>query len=301
MSALKAALLGKALSHSISPTLHRELFKTLSQKILTPFDECHYELVECNSSHAVSEWLMSASSKGYAGANITYPFKPDGFKLAERHIGVSTFLQSANCLGFRSGIVEALSTDGAGLLNSIRREYPTFDLNRYHLVLVGAGSAACAAVFSLCSGWMPRSLVILDRTRSRAESLAEFCIAQAPGPSVSVSTAEEFRLAPPETRNRLIIQCTPVGQEGNPGGLLAGFEWSETDFAIDLIYNPLQTSFLHAASLSGAKTMNGLGMLIEQAALSQVFWITGLLSDSSPLSQLEYDSLKSLLTNSLSI
>jgi shikimate dehydrogenase len=300
MSSLNAALLGKELSHSLSPTLHRELYKFLGRKFSSDFEECLYDLIECAEESEVARWIGIARSNGYLGANVTYPFKASAFAYADRHIGVSSYIDSANCLRFVKDEVECTSTDGGGLLHSILREYPSFDLNRYHLVLIGAGNAARAAVYSLCTRWMPRSLTIINRSVARAEELAEFCIAQSPGPTVRVVSINDFIYSTDEDRYRLIIQCTPVGQVNHPGDLLTGFKWHETDFAIDLIYNPIRTSFLQAASHAGAKTMNGLGMLIEQAALSQVFWLTGLLPDASPLSETEYESLKEVLSNSIS-
>jgi shikimate dehydrogenase len=173
-------------------------------------------------------------------------------------------------------------------------------MERYHLVLIGAGNAARAVAYALCTKWMPKSLTIVNRDLAKSEELAEFCVAQSPGPTVRVMSINDFIHTAEEPRYRLIIQCTPVGQINQSGDLLTGFAWHETDFAIDLIYNPIRTSFLQNASHAGAKTMNGLGMLIEQAALSQVFWLTGILPDASPLNESEYDSLKEILIYSIS-
>ncbi len=301
MSVLKAALLGKELSHSLSPVLHLGMYKFLERKFESQFKECVYDLVECAEECDLALWIKTAPTNGYISANVTSPYKANAYILSDRHIGVSSSIDSANCLRFVNNEVQCISTDGAGLLNSILREYPTFDLNRYHLVLIGAGDAARAVVYTLCTRWMPKSLTILNRSLAKAEELAEFCIAQSPGPTVRFMSIDDFLYSPYyEQHYRLIIQCTPIGQLNHPGNLIPGFEWHETDFAIDLIYNPVRAEFLRHASHAGAKTMNGLGMLIEQAALSQVFWLTGLLPDASPLSETEYQTLKDDLTNSLS-
>jgi shikimate dehydrogenase len=88
------------------------------------------------------------------------------------------------------------------------------------------------------------------------------------------------------------VQATPIGQKNNPGNILDDFKWNDSDFAADLVYNPLETVFLTDAISGGAKTMNGLGMLIEQAALSQTFWLTGEVKDVSPLVEDEYRSIR---------
>jgi shikimate dehydrogenase len=291
MSVLTLALIGQELSHSVSPQLHRELFVILRKKFGNKFSDCSYELLEIAEESGLAQWIKNASAHGYNGANITYPYKAQAFNLSNKHIGVSSFIDSANCLRFGSDEVEGTSTDGAGLLFSIIRKYPSFDLGRYHLVLIGAGDAARATIYSLCTKWMPLSLTIVNRSLARAEELAEFCISQAPGPTVRFMSISDYLHLPPEDHYRLIVQSTPIGQMNNPGNLFSGFAWHETDFAIDLIYNPAKTEFLQEASHGGAKTLNGTGMLIEQAGLSQVFWLTGLLPDSSPLSQSEYELL----------
>ncbi|MDP4220279.1 MAG: shikimate dehydrogenase [Bacteroidota bacterium] len=300
MSVLKAALLGKELSHSLSPSLHRELAKILSPKFGSHFEECIYDLVECPEECDFAQWIKTAPTNGYRGANVTYPYKEKAFTLSDRHVGVSSFIDSANTLVFSEDEIRCTSTDGAGFLNALMRQHPTFSLERYHLVMVGAGEAARAVVYSLCTTWMPQSLTIVNRSMANAEELAEFCIAQAPGPTVRAMGINEFIHDSPEAKYRLIIQCTPVGQDDHPGDLLTGFAWHESDFAIDLIYNPLRTAFLQAASHAGAKTMNGLGMLIEQAALSQAFWMTEQIPGGSPLSDSEFEMLKNFLTKTLS-
>jgi shikimate dehydrogenase len=300
MSVLKAALLGKSLSHSASPELHKELFKILRHKFEIPYLDISYESIELEETCDVAQFLKTASTNGYIGANVTYPYKSTVFDLAEHKIGTSSFINSGNCLRFANNEVSCASTDGVGSLYSVLRKYPSFNLERYNLVLVGAGSAARAVVYELCTKWMPQSLTIANRDISRAEELVEFCLAQSPGPTVRYSTLDDLVHAPHESKYRCIIQCTPVGQIHTPGNLLHGFNWHETDLAIDLIYNPIQTEFLSEASRGGAKIINGLGMLIEQAALSQVFWLTGLLPDSSPLSDAEFQALHAHLTRYLS-
>ncbi len=296
MSILKLALLGKELSHSKSPEVHEKIFTILKEKFSLDYTGIQYELIECEEECDLAQWIKTAPTNRYLGANITYPFKSNAFSLSDRKIGSASFIDSANCIRFDNNQIQSISTDGEGLLSSLHQKYPGVDLSRYHLVFIGSGSSARAAAYTLCTKWMPLSLTIASRTIAHAEELAEFCIAQAPGPSVQVMSVEDFLHAPPEEKHRCIIQCTPVGQMNNLGNLLQGFTWHETDLAIDLIYNPLRTDFLTEASHGGAKTLNGIGMLIHQAALSQMFWLTGLMPEATPLSESEYNLLEKQLT-----
>jgi shikimate dehydrogenase len=299
MSVLRAALIGKDISHSISPRVHEEIFRVLAPRAGSGFSSIEYSINECDELCDFAGWLKTASTNGLRGANVTIPYKNDAYLLTKTHVGVAAATHSANTIAFNHDI-RALSTDGAGLLSAILREYPEFSLERYHLVCIGAGNTSRAVLYALCTRWMPRTLTIVNRSHDRGEELAKFCIAQAPGPTVQVMSINEFIHEYNEPRYRLVIQSTPVGSATHPGNLTAGFQWNELDFAIDLTYNPISTRFLESASEAGAKTMNGLGMLIEQAAFAQYYWLTGMLPDRSPLSDSEYKDIKNKLSNELS-
>ena len=173
MSVFKAALLGKELPHSLSPMLHCELFKILGSKFVLKNSEVVYDLIECAEECDFAGWIKTAPTNGYIGANVTYPYKSNAFILSDKQIGAASFVDSANVLRFSESEVQCASTDGVGLLHSILREYPTFDMERYHLILVGAGNAARAVAYALCTKWMPKSLTIVNRDLAKGEELLD--------------------------------------------------------------------------------------------------------------------------------
>lgn len=289
---LKAALLGKELSHSISPQVHGYIFDVLKKKLNSSFDALEYSSIECASEAELKSWILSASLKGFNGANVTIPYKTQAAKYASIRYGATASIESANSLLFHQTITKAASTDGPGLFASLLREHPEFNLENYHLVVLGAGATAKAVVYALCTKWMPMSLTIVNRTKLVADKLAEFCLAEAPGPTVRTLRYDEFIKDAYATHYRLIIQATPVGNVSHPGNLIDGFGWHEADLAIDLTYNPIDTQFLKQAREAGAKTHDGLGMLIEQAAFSQYYWMKSELPEISPLSDDEYYQIK---------
>jgi shikimate dehydrogenase len=295
MSVLRTALIGRNISHSISPRVHEELFSILAPRFGSPYTSIKYDIEECDERCDVADWMKKAQTNGLRGANVTIPYKGDAYALAAERLGVTNAIESANTLAF-DRTTTAISTDGQGCLHALLRELPEFNLEKYHLVVIGAGDTARAVVYSLCTRWMPKTLTIVNRTLAHAEELAKFCIAQAPGPTVQVMSIEDLVNRYDEPTYRLVIQATPVGSVVEKGDPAEGFSWGELDLAIDLTYRPLQTQFLSAANAAGAKTMNGLGMLIEQAALAQHFWFTGTLAERSPLSDDEYRRLKELFT-----
>ena len=289
---LKAALLGKELSHSISPQVHGYIFDVLRKKLNSPYKEIEYSAHECEGDADIKSWILSASLKGFQGANVTIPYKTRAAKYASIRYGATAAIESANSLLFHQTITKATSTDGPGFFASLLREHPEFNLENYHLVLLGAGATAKAVVYALCTKWMPMSLTIVNRTKAEADKLAEFCVAEAPGPTVRVMSYDEFMKDGYAIHYRMIIQATPVGNVSHPGNLIDGFNWHETDLAVDLTYNPIDTEFLKQARESGAKTHDGLGMLVEQAAYSQYYWMKSELPEASPLSDDEYYQIK---------
>ncbi len=300
MTAYKAALLGQELSHSISHILHNLLFPILAPKYNLSSASLEYELVERTDANEFANWINAASRDGYIGANVTYPYKNNAYHISDRHIGSAASISSANVIRFQNRVIECASTDGQGFLNALLRAHPHLVLGNYHLVIVGAGAVAKAIAYTLCTWTMPLSLTIVNRSVKAAQELAEFCIAESPGPSVRAMHINDFIHIYPEQKKRLIIQATPVGQQNHPGNITTGFIWDESDIAVDVVYNPERTPFLLSAEQFGAKTVGGLGMLIEQAALSQVFWLTGLCPTTSPLSNQEYQNMYELLRQSLS-
>ncbi len=289
---LKAALLGKELSKSLSPQIHGYIFDILKKKLNSSYKEIDYSTVECSSEADLKSWIGSASLKGFHGANVTTPYKKQAASLASIRYGATAQIESANSLLFHQTIIKAASTDGAGFFSSLLREHSEFNLENYHLVLLGAGATAKAVVYALCTKWMPMSLTIVNRTKSEADKLAEFCIAESPGPTVRVLGYDEFMKDAYAPHYRLIIQATPVGNVSHPGNLINGFGWHQTDLAIELTYNPIDTLMLKQAREAGSKTHDGLGMLIEQAAFSQYYWMKSELPESSPLSDDEYYQIK---------
>jgi shikimate dehydrogenase len=289
---LKAALLGKELSHSISPQVHGYIFDILKKKLNSSYKEIEYSALECATEADVKSWIGTASLKGFQGANITIPYKTQAAKYASLRYGATAAIESTNSILFHQTITKASSTDGPGFFASLLREHPEFNLENYHLVLLGAGATAKAVVYALCTKWMPMSLTIVNRTKEVAEQLAEFCLAEAPGPTVRVLSYDQFIKDDYAPHYRLVIQATPVGNVSHPGNLIDGFAWHETDLAVDLTYNPVDTEFLKQAREAGAKTHDGLGMLIEQAAFSQYYWMKSELPETSPLSDDEYYNIK---------
>ena len=154
-------------------------------------------------------------------------------------------------LAFRDGRVRAHSTDGEGLLKALAEQAPDFDLTAGPVLFLGAGGAARAAVAALLAGGAP-DVVILNRTRERAQALAE-------------TFDERVRMAGDIAGARLVINAVSGPMD---------FDFSRTPDAVaalDMTYKPLETPFLMAARERGLTGVDGLGMLTGQAGPSFAF------------------------------
>lgn len=275
---LKCALIGSEIGHSLSPNLHRALFPLIRFRTGYKFSEILYEAISCESREEAIKWIDEAYHFGFHGANVTHPYKTLAVEFSEKPSMLARTIRSANTLTFDRSI-QADSTDGQGFINALRRRSKeTFE--GFDLIILGAGGAARAVLWAL-KGYLLATRTVAVRDLDRAAVVASML------PSMRIVRLTEIRRS---NNPCFVIQATPVGLDGasNP---LADFEWRPGDVAYDLLYRPIETPFLAEARRAGAVTIDGLGMLIEQAALSQTLWMTGQSATVSLLTDSEFFSL----------
>jgi shikimate dehydrogenase len=277
MSVLKAALLGRTLDHSISPQVHRAIFTIVRSKVMTEFDSIDYSNIECADVGEFMNVVKRGSEKGFIGFNITFPYKYLASTLASDTSSIVKQINSANTIR-RGNPNQIISTDGFGFRFALDKALPGLAYSDYSLTILGNGGAARAILNAIDSfGW--RRITKAARTYSEKRSS-------------DITPLQEVRR---DGSKQFVVQATPVGQRTRET-LLQDFDWRPGDIAVDLVYNPLRTRFLDIASNGGAFAIDGLGMLIEQAALSQYFWITGNESIESILTEAEHIALHNSLS-----
>lgn len=281
MRPLQAALIGRSLSHSISPEVHRAVFPyACPPRMIDQFDGIDYRLIECSDEDALVAEIRHGMLAGRRGYNVTFPYKDVASRLNGEIDPLVTEIHSANTIVLVPGGFRVFSTDGQGFYESFRKEVPNLEPAKYRLVIVGAGGAARAVLHSLYRlGWA-------DITAC-ARSIEHVRLAFGHYGTIKMQTIETLRESSLPT---IVIQATPVGQR-SAESLLQQFNWHPQDIAVDLVYNPLKTKFLDVAATAGATTVSGLGMLIEQAALSQHIWIKEKPYVGSLLSRKNYQEL----------
>jgi shikimate dehydrogenase len=230
-----------------------------------------YELFEIGPA-SLKEALSAFKLLGFRGLNFTVPHKVavmqylDDVSPAARMIGaVNTVIREGD-----SFIGE--NTDGKGFIRSLRVD-AGIQPKGLNVTIIGAGGAARAIAFELALAGTA-SITLANRTVDRAASLANDIEKSTRCQVTPQALGASDYIVPPATD--ILIQATSIGLHPDPGMPSVNFESiSETMIICDVIPNRPQTPFLQRAALRGASTIDGLGMLVHQAAFAIEAW-TGL-------------------------
>jgi len=242
-AALVAGIAGDPVSHSLSPVIHNAWLAAADMDgAYVPF---------APADPAGFEALVAAGRAGLIlGLNVTAPFKEQAFALADTATPAANLTGSANILVFEAGRVQADSSDGVGLMRGLREQAPDLTVAGQPVVLLGAGGAARAGAGALVEAGA--QVRIVNRSRDRAEALAADL-----GPSVRVMEGPAALDSAVLVINALSVQLDVDFDAVAPGTVM-----------MDMTYKPLITPFLAAARARGLPTVDGLSMLIGQAAPS---------------------------------
>jgi len=259
------AVFGHPVAHSKSPLIHAAFARQTGQDmayeaILTPLD-------------GFADSVAAFVAAGGRGANVTVPFKEAAFKLATRLSPRAERAGAVNTLVFEAGDILGDNTDGAGLVADLSRNLHC-SLGGKRILLLGAGGAARGVITPLLDQ-QPATLVIANRTLSRAEELATLFGGSMNNRGVSACTFEAAN-----TPFDVVINATAASLAGELPPLSPRIFGANT-LAYDMMYGR-DTPFLSFARSHGAATADGLGMLVEQAAEAFFVW-RGVRPDTAPV------------------
>lgn len=262
----KYGLMGHPVAHSISPQIHQAFALQTKQKIL-------YEKFDVEPENFAST-LKEFQEQGKKGLNITLPYKTEAFKLAKKLSDSATECGAVNTILFtENNEIFGDNTDGPGLIQDLVQNHQ-YTLRGKKILVIGAGGAAREIVPALLKQ-APASIVISNRTLEKAVELsAKFAM------KGDVS-AKAFSQLGQESFD-LIINASSAGITGPfpefSGQLIHSHTW-----CYDLVYNPKFDSFLKwAEAFHPEKCIDGVGMLVEQAALAFYLW-RGVAPETKPI------------------
>ena len=249
------AVIGNPIGHSKSPLIHTEFAKQTGQDLdyisrEIPLDD-------------LAGGLKQLQKEGFKGINITVPFKEQVWQSVDNKSDHSKRAGAINTLVFnQDGTLYGDNTDGIGLCRDLLDNHQ-IGLKDKRILLLGAGGAARGVIEPLLS-YQPSQLFIANRTVSKAQQLAdiftEFGNVQGGGFDEVVGSFD------------LIINATSASLQGEVPPLSDNI-LSEKTSCYDMMYSDTDTAFIIWAKQHGAgKSIDGLGMLVEQAAEAFRLW-----------------------------
>jgi len=252
------AVIGNPVKHSQSPLIHAEFARQTGEdisyeKLLAPLD-------------AFEETARQFFSNGGRGLNITLPFKRKAWDMAHSHVGSALDAEAVNTIVLNADQLIGYNTDGLGLVTDIERNLG-FSIAGKRVLLMGAGGATYGVMHPLLER-RPEKLVVANRALDKAVSLVKHFQKFKAFARDGISAAPYQDLATHQFD--LVINATSAGLSGEMPPLPQGV-FALGALAYDMVYGR-DTPFLKFARLHDARAVDGLGMLVEQAAASFLIW-----------------------------
>lgn len=246
-----AGVIGHPIAHSRSPVLHGYWLRRYGLK-------GHYIPIDIAPSD-LAELLRTLPRLGFVGVNVTIPHKEAILHIADIITDRAALIGAANTLIFRSdGKIHADNTDGSGFIANLRQNAPNWAPNSGPAVVLGAGGAARAVVAALIEVGVPE-IRLTNRTRARADALrSDF--------GAKVHVHEWVQAGNLLEDAATVVNTTSLGMTGKPELRVPLDRLNPRALVTDLVYTPLKTQFLIEAEVAGCTVVDGLGMLLHQAA-----------------------------------
>lgn len=243
------AVMGNPIAHSLSPIIHHLFAEQIGCSLI-------YEKILIDEE-CFEQQVIEFFDNGGKGLNITLPCKQRAFAMSKRISPRCLQAKSANTLWMQADDLHADNTDGAGLLRDLKRYV---DLSGKHILLLGAGGAARGVINPLLAA-NPLTLTIANRTLQTAQAL------QKEFPKIISCGLEEIN-----TSYEIMINATAASLD-NQILNIPKTALKAKPFCYDLAYLLKgQTPFVAWAERNNCKAIDGLGMLIEQAAEAFFIW-----------------------------
>lgn len=255
MTLVVAAIIGDPVAQSLSPAMHNAVFR---QRKL----DWEYVAMEVRED-ALNEVLRTLGDKGIKALSVTMPHKEAVFEMlnnASNGLGnvdeSAKSARSVNTISVTDGRLIGSNTDGDGCCNAI--EQAGVDVAGSRAVIIGAGGTARAIVATLARRGAS-DIAVINRTESRAQDVITSATVARVGSVGDIANAN------------ILINATSVGMGTQETPVEAGLLHSSL-VVLDAVYHPLETTLLRDAKRAGAKTVDGLWMLVHQGSLQQLAW-----------------------------
>lgn len=249
-------LIGRNIQGSLSPALFADAFAAAG------IDGFYHLLDADRLAGSLPGLLAAIKTAGFAGANVTYPFKQDILPLLDALDPEAAQVGAVNTVSIaQDGRATGHNFDRHGWRDSFAETFGADSARGKTVVLIGAGGAGRAVAFALTDLGVG-TLVLHDLDLARAKALAADVAKHHGAARCRLVSDLERDIAAADG----IVNATQTGMSGFPGNPVPVAAIKPTHWAADVIYTPAETEFLKAAAANGARTLNGSGMVVHQAA-----------------------------------
>ena len=256
-----AAVVANPIKHSVSPFIHNSAFEaTNTNGVYLAWEVDEAELAETVAN--IRRYQMY-------GINLSMPYKEQVIPYLDQLSEEACLIGAVNTVVNREGTLIGYNTDGKGFFKSL----PSFKISRKRMVLLGAGGAAKAILAQAILDRVSQISVFvrsssMEKTRPYLEK-----IQNATGFRVDLFALEDVQeLQDSITKADLLVNATSVGMDGSSQPIPTSIVLPEKLMVADVIYQPFETPFLKWAKEQGNQSINGLGMLLYQAAEAFELW-----------------------------
>jgi len=257
-------LIGYPIKQSFSPFIHNVAAELTGTKIIyMPF-----EVHSSNLKNAVRGMV----ALGLKGFNVTVPHKVKVVDYVNKLSEEAAVIGSVNTVVNELGKLIGYNTDVNGILDSLTPYKSQISGNE--VCVIGAGGSARAVIYTLIRNFKPQKIYLVNRTEQHAEALKQHFKSKMKFDGIVTKELQQPDLINVLSNCSLIVNSTPVGMYPtiDDSVLSTADVFVKDQIVFDLVYNPVKTKFLQLADSKNAVTINGLNMLVQQAAKSFNLW-----------------------------
>jgi shikimate dehydrogenase len=252
----KACIMGHPVAHSRSPMIHGYWLKALGIPGA-------YEFKDLQPGEFVP-FITNLAANGYVGGNVTVPHKEAAYRTVRARDAASEAVGAVNVLYLQDGRLMGGNSDVHGFIDNLDDQAPGWKVAGCKALVLGAGGAARSAAYALKQRGV--DVHIVNRTPARAEELAKRFGATAHGWN------EVPKLL---AQSDVLVNCTSLGMQGKDALQVDLSPLKKSAVVYDIVYVPLETALLAQAKKRGHRTVDGLGMLLQQAGFGFRKWFGG--------------------------
>jgi len=263
----RLAVIGHPVAHSASPRMHQPALDEAGI-------DARYIALYIEPGQIV-EAFKRMRDLGFIGCNVTVPHKFDALAACDEIDDAARDLGAVNTIRFDPDATRGSNTDGYGFEHAVK-ESLNFDLTGKSVLIVGAGGGAGGAIASHCVRSGVARLILVNRTLSKIEALAQ----RLANSKTEIITLSSESMSGPANlalahSSDLLVNTASLGLKKDDPSPLPEVCFAPSHAVFDTIYEPPRTSFLRAAEAAGVRTANGTGMLLHQGVRAFEIWFPG--------------------------